>query len=85
MDDTIVLVSDDGQEYEMRILLTVENEETGRHYVFITDIEPPENEEEQNVLVYTYDEDVRRSSACLYRGKRWLRRKQEQRPEKRES
>ena len=57
MDDTIVLVSDDGQEYEMRILLTFDNEETGKHYVFITDLEPNADAEEQNVLVYTYDDD----------------------------
>lgn len=51
--NTLILTTDDGQEVEMEIVLTFDNEETGRHYVLITDPQDPEGD----VFAYTYDED----------------------------
>jgi YD repeat-containing protein len=56
MDDYIILANDEGQEFRMRIVLTFEDEKTGKKYVLITD--PNEDgEEDQTVFAYSYDED----------------------------
>ncbi len=57
MEDTIILANEDGQEFPMKILLTFQNEETGKNYVFITDPNEEVQEDEETVLVYSYDED----------------------------
>jgi uncharacterized protein YrzB (UPF0473 family) len=56
MDDYIILANDDGQEFRMRIVLTFDDEKTGKHYVLITD--PNEDgAEDQTVFAYSYDEE----------------------------
>ncbi|MEE3486611.1 MAG: RHS repeat domain-containing protein [Bulleidia sp.] len=55
MDDTnrLILTDDSGQEHEMEIVLTFDNEDETRHFVLFTDPE----DEEGNVYAYSYDED----------------------------
>lgn len=53
MENGIILTDENGNEKEMEIVLTFDNEETGRNYVLITD---PEDEEGE-VFAYAYDEE----------------------------
>ena len=52
MDDKILITKEDGSEVEMTILLTFENEETGRSYVLYYD----ENDESGQVYPFYYVE-----------------------------
>lgn len=54
MDDKHMIITDDsGQEHEVEILLTFDDEKHGKNYVLFTDPQDPEG----NVFAYTYDED----------------------------
>lgn len=53
MDDKIFITKEDGTEVEMTILLTFDNEQTGRSYVLYYD----ENDESGEVLPFYYDEN----------------------------
>ena len=52
MDDKIFITKEDGSEVEMTILLTFDNEQTGRSYVLYYD----ENDENGEVMPFRYDE-----------------------------
>ena len=52
MDDKILITKEDGTEVEMTILLTFDNEETGRSYVLYYD----ENDESGDVFPFYYEE-----------------------------
>ena len=54
MDDKILITKEDGSEVEMTILLTFDNEETGRSYVLYYD----ENDENGEVLPFRYNEET---------------------------
>ena len=55
MDETnkIILTDELGNEHEMEIVLTFDDDSSGRSFVLFTD----PNDEEGNVYAYTYDED----------------------------
>lgn len=49
----MIITDESGQEREVDIILTFENDETGRSYVLFTDPQDPDG----NVYAYRYDED----------------------------
>ena len=51
--NTMIITDDSGQEREVEILLTFEDESTGHSFVLFTDPQ----DEEGNVYAYRYDED----------------------------
>lgn len=51
--NTMIITDESGQEREVEILLTFEDESTGRSFVLFTDPQ----DEEGNVYAYRYDED----------------------------
>ncbi len=53
VDNRITLSDENGQEVEMEILLTFDDEEHGVHYVLISSPDP----EDDTVLAYRYDEE----------------------------
>ncbi len=53
MDNTIVIIDETGNDKEMEIILTFDNEETNRSYVLVSD----PNDEEGEVFAFAYDEE----------------------------
>ncbi len=53
IDNRITLSDENGQEVEMEILLTFDDEEKGIHYVLIHSLDP----DDDTVLPYRYDDD----------------------------
>lgn len=54
MDEKVMTITDEsGQEKEVEIILTFEDEKNGKNYVLFTDA----NNEDGNVYAYSYDED----------------------------
>lgn len=53
MDNEIILTDDSGQEVVMEIVLTFDNEKTGRKFVLVTSKDP----EDEDVIPFVYDED----------------------------
>ncbi len=53
MDNTIVIIDENGNDKEMEIILTFDNEETNRSYVLVSD----PNDEEGEVFAFAYDEE----------------------------
>ena len=53
IDNRITLSDENGQEVEMEILLTFDDEEKGTHYVLISSPDP----DDDTVIAYRYDED----------------------------
>ncbi|MBO7703925.1 MAG: DUF1292 domain-containing protein [Solobacterium sp.] len=53
MDNRIVLTDENGQETEMEIVLTIDNEETGRRFVLIKGTDP----EDEDVYPFAYDDN----------------------------
>ena len=51
--NTMIITDESGQEREVKILLTFEDESTGHSFVLFTDPQ----DEEGNVYAYRYDED----------------------------
>lgn len=51
--NTMIITDESGQEREVEILLTFEDESTGHSFVLFTD----QQDEEGNVYAYRYDED----------------------------
>lgn len=49
----MIITDDSGQEREVEILFTFDDEKNGKSYVLFTDPQDPEG----NVFAYTYDED----------------------------
>jgi YD repeat-containing protein len=52
-DNRITITDESGQEREMEIILTFDNDDGSRHFVLFTDPNDPEG----NVFAYSYDED----------------------------
>ena len=53
MDDKILITKEDGSEVEMTILLTFDDEKTGKKYVLYYD----ENDESGDVFPFSYNEE----------------------------
>ena len=53
MDNTITLIDETGQEHDLQILFTFDNEETGRKFVLVTSFD----EDDDEVLAFSYDEE----------------------------
>lgn len=51
--NTVILTADDGQEYEMQVILTFEDEDTNKSYALLQD----PNDNDGNVFAYTYDDE----------------------------
>lgn len=49
----MTIINDEGQEIEVEIILTFDNDKNGKSYVLFTDPEDPEG----NVYAYSYTED----------------------------
>lgn len=49
----MIITDENGQEKEVEIILTFEDDNTGKNFVLFAD----PNDEEGNVYAYTYDED----------------------------
>ena len=49
----MIITDDSGQEHEVEILFTFDDEKHGKSYVLFTDPQDPEG----NVFAYSYDED----------------------------
>ena len=49
----MIIMDDSGQEREVEILFTFDDEKNGKSYVLFTDPQDPDG----NVFAYTYDED----------------------------